>query len=104
MFLSYYREFALGCRAEEIVSYCRWLEGDLYAYSGSDGYYVHVAAHCVNEDVRSQYVEQDAAALLARLLWLGSKGCDYPWDALRYLKEDVIKEIDLKEAALRDQK
>lgn len=79
------------------MSYCRWSEGDLYAYRGSDGYYVHVARD-VGKDVRDTYVEPTAQALLARIVWLGSKGCDYPWDALRYLKEDVIAEIEEQEA------
>jgi hypothetical protein len=47
--------------------------------------------------VREQYVESTAQALLARVLWLGNKGCNYPWDALRYLKEDIIAEIEGQE-------
>lgn len=82
-----------------MMSYCRWHDGDLYAYQGHDGYYVHVAARAVNDSVRAEYVEPTAQALLARILWLGSKGCDYPWDALRYLREDVIAEIEALEAA-----
>lgn len=81
------------------MSYCRWLEGDLYAYQASDDYVVHVAAHYVNEEVKAQYNEPTAHALLARILWLGSKGCDYPWDTLRYLKEDVIAEVEANEKA-----
>jgi hypothetical protein len=76
------------------MSYCRWLEGDLYAYRGHDGYYVHVASRRVGDGIRDLYVEASATALLGRVLWLGSRGCDYPWDALRYLKEDVIAEIE----------
>jgi hypothetical protein len=83
------------------MSYCRWLEGDLYAYRGRDGYHVHVAARCVDETIKPEYVEASAHALMARILWLGSKGCDYPWDALRYLKEDIIAEMEEGERALR---
>ena len=84
---------------DQIMSYCRWLEGDLYAYKARDNYVVHVAARCVNGPVKELYEEPTAHALLARMLWLGSKGCDYPWDALRYLKEDIIAEIEELEAA-----
>lgn len=79
------------------MSYCRWLEGDLYAYEGAKAFYVHVAARALTEGVKDLYVEPTAHALLARILWLGSKGCDYPWDALRYLKEDVIAEVEANE-------
>jgi tRNA (guanine37-N1)-methyltransferase len=82
------------------VSYCRWSEGDLYAYAGSEGYVVHVAARRVGNGVRELYVEPTAHALLARVLWLGSKGCDYPWDALRYLKDDIIVEMEEQEKDL----
>jgi hypothetical protein len=76
-------------------SYCRWGEGDLYAYrAATDDYRVHVAARRVEGGVRELYVEPTAHALLARILWLGSKGCDYPWDALRYVKEDIITEVE----------
>lgn len=81
------------------MSYCRWSEGDLYAYRGSDEYVVLVAAQCVGTGLREMYVEPTAHALLARILWLGSKGCDYPWDALRYLKEDIISEVEARELA-----
>jgi hypothetical protein len=81
------------------MSYCRWGDGDLYAYQGSEGYVVHVAARMVHDGVRALYVEPTAHALLARILWLGSKGCDYPWDALRYLKDDIIAEIEEQEIA-----
>ena len=81
------------------MSYCRWGEGDLYAYRSAEGYIVHVAARCVAGNVREQYVEPTAHALLARMLWLGSKGCDYPWDALRFLKEDVVAEVEEAESA-----
>ena len=80
------------------MSYCRWSDGDLYAYKGADGYHVHVTGSAVVEDrVKEIYVELSAQALLARILWLGDKGCDYPWDALRYLKEDVIAEVEENE-------
>lgn len=79
------------------MSYCRWLEGDLYAYSGANGYHVHVVEHMVSETIKAEYVEPTAQALLARILWLGEKGCDYPWDALRYLKEDVVAEVEKSE-------
>ena len=80
------------------MSYCRWSDGDLYAYKGADGYHVHVTGPAVVEDrVKEIYVELSAQALLARILWLGDKGCDYPWDALRYLKEDVIAEVEENE-------
>ena len=84
------------------MSYCRWSEGDLYAYRGSSEYVVHVAGRCVGKDIREIYLEPSAAALLARILWLGSKGCDYPWDALRYLKEDVVAEVEENEASLHE--
>jgi hypothetical protein len=32
------------------MSYCRWGEGDLYAYNGADGFYVHVTGPAVVED------------------------------------------------------
>lgn len=79
------------------MSYCRWSDGDLYAYRGANGYVVHVAARCVHNGVR----ESTAHALLARMLWLGSKGCDYPWDALRFLKEDIVAEVEEAESAAR---
>lgn len=81
------------------MSYCRWSDGHLYAYKGADGYYVHVTGPVVLEERAAPlYVESSAQALLARVLWLGEKGCDYPWDALRWLKEDVVAELEEKEA------
>jgi hypothetical protein len=83
------------------VSYCRWGEGDLYAYNGADGFYVHVTGPEVVEGrVKQLYVEPSAQALLARVLWLGEQGCDYPWDALRWLKEDVVAEVQARELEL----
>ena len=83
------------------MSYCRWSDGDLYAYNGSDGYYVHVTGPALVEDrVKYLYVEPSAQALLARVLWLGEQGCDYPWDALRWLKEDVVAEVQARETEL----
>ena len=79
---------------EVSVSYCRWLEGDLYAYQAPNDYVVMVAARCVNEQVKAIYNEPTAHALLARMLWLRSKGCDYPWDAYRYLIEDIVAEVE----------
>ncbi len=79
------------------MSYCRWLQGDLYAYRGLEDFVVLVASHRVNDEIKVEYREPTAHALLARILWLGSKGCDYPWDALRYLKEDIIEEIEQRE-------
>lgn len=76
------------------MSYCRWLEGDLYAYKAPTDYVVMVAARCVNEQVKTIYNEPTAHALLARMLWLRSKGCDYPWDAYRYLMEDIVAEVE----------
>ena len=81
------------------MSYCRWSDGDLYAYCATDEYCIHVAARCVTDEVKDYYTEATAATLLGRILWLGSKGCDYPWDALRYLKEDIIEEIEASEMA-----
>jgi hypothetical protein len=82
------------------MSYCRWSDGHLYAYNGADGYYVHVTGPAVVEDrVKQLYVEPSAQALLARVLWLGEQGCDYPWDALRWLKEDVVAEVQASEIA-----
>ena len=80
------------------MSYCRWSDGDLYAYCGSQGYVVHVAARCVGDGVRDLYVELTAHALLARILWLGSRGCEYPWDAIRYLKDDIVAEVEEQES------
>ena len=76
------------------MSYCRWLEGDLYAYPATNDYVVMVAARCVNEQLKAIYNEPTAHALLARILWLRSKGCDYPWDAYRYLMEDIVAEVE----------
>jgi len=81
------------------MSYCRWSEGDLYAYRASDSYIVHVAARCVEDDVRNLYEEPTAASLLARMLWLGSKGCTYPLDAVKYLTEDIVAEVEAREMA-----
>lgn len=83
------------------MSYCRWHDGHLYAYKGADGYYVHVTGPAVVSDaVKDLYVEPTAQALLARILWLGSKGCEYPWDTYRYLMEDIIAEVeDLEQQA-----
>lgn len=81
------------------MSYCRWSDGHLYAYRSTDGYYVHVTGPAVVEDrVAQLYVEPSAQALLTRVLWLGEKGGHYPWDALRWLKEDVVAELDAKES------
>lgn len=84
------------------MSYCRWSDGDLYAYRAMDEYCIHVAARCVADGVKDYYTEATAAELLGRILWLGSKGCDYPWDALRYLKEDIIEEIEASERFRRE--
>lgn len=84
------------------MSYCRWSEGDLYAYRRAEGYTVHVAARCIGSGVRELCVESTSHALLARILWLGSKRCDYPWDALRYLKEDIIAEVEERELVARE--
>lgn len=84
------------------MSYCRWMEGDLYAYQSTSDYVVLVAANRVNDEVKAQYREPTAHALLARMPWLGSKGCDYPWDALRYLKEDIIEEVEQRDKAEHD--
>lgn len=82
------------------MSYCRWSDGDLYAYRGAEGFHVHVTGPAmVAGKVRERYVEPSAQALLARVLWLGEQGCDYPWDALRWLKEDVVAEVSEKELA-----
>ncbi len=53
-----------------------------------------VAVRCVNDEVKMIYNEPTAHALLARMLWLRSKGCDYPWDAYRYLAEDIVAEVE----------
>ena len=81
------------------MSYCRWSEGDLYAYCATDCYIVHVGARCVSDDVRDLYEEPTASALLARILWLGSKGCTYPTDAVKYLTEDIVAEVEAREMA-----
>ena len=80
------------------MSYCRWHDGHLYAYQGADGYHVHVTGPAVVADtVKAHYMEPSAHALMARILWLGSKGCDYPWDTYRYLKDDFIAEMQERE-------
>ncbi len=80
------------------MSYCRWHDGHLYAYQGADGYHVHVTGPAVVSDsVRDHYIESSAQALLGRILWLGSKGCDYPWDVYRYLMEDIVAEVEKAE-------
>ena len=80
------------------MSYCRWSDGNLKGYRGADGFHVHVTGPAlVNDRVKGHYIEPSAQALLARVLWLGDQGCDYPWDALRWLKEDVIAELDEQE-------
>ena len=84
------------------MSYCRWLGGDLYAYKAPHDYVGMVAARYANDQVKAIYNEPNAHALLARMLWLGSKGCDYPWDAYRYLKEDTIEEIEAMESRADD--
>jgi len=57
-----------------------------------------VAAQRVEAPIKQMYEEPSAAALLARILWLGSKGCDYPWDTYRWLMEDIIAEVEASEA------
>lgn len=82
------------------MSYCRWSDGDLYAYRGADGFHVLVTGPALVEGrVKNHYIESSAQALLARVLWLGDQGCDYPWDALRWLREDVVAEVAEKELA-----
>ena len=56
------------------MSYCRWLEGDLYAYKAPHDYVVMVAARCQSEEVKAIYNEPTAHALLARILWLDRRG------------------------------
>lgn len=102
MFLTLQSHFQICSQAEDRVSYCRWLEGDLYAYRASHNYRVHVAARCVNDEVDAHYVEASAAALLGRMLWLWAKGCDYPWYALRHLRDDIIEGIEKGEVARRE--
>ena len=51
----------------------------------------------IEDGVIQLYVESTAQALLVRVLWLGEKGCHYAWDALRWLKEDVVAELDERE-------
>ena len=59
---------------------------------------MHVTGPAVVEDrVKQLYVEPSAQALLVCVLWLGEKGCHYPWDALRWLKEDVVAELEKQE-------
>lgn len=77
------------------MSYWRWHDGHLYVYRGADGYHVHVTSPAVvSNTTKDHYVETSAQALLARILWLGSKGCDYPWDTYRYLMEDIVAEVE----------
>ncbi|WP_033921239.1 hypothetical protein [Sphingomonas sp. 37zxx] len=80
------------------MSYCRWLEGDLHAYSAQDSFHVHVSCWAATRHgLKEVYDEPSAQALMARMLWLGAKGCAYPWDALRHIKEDVIAEVEQSE-------
>jgi tRNA (guanine37-N1)-methyltransferase len=65
------------------MSYCRWLEGDIYAYRGSQAYVIHVTASAVERfGVESLYEEASAAALYERMLQLRQRGCELPNDAL----------------------
>jgi hypothetical protein len=77
------------------MSYCRWHDGHLYAYEGADGFHVHVTGPAVVSDiVKDHYLEPSASALLARILWLRSKGCETSWDTFRFLMEDVVAEVE----------
>ena len=77
------------------MSYCRWLECDLYAYQSerSDGtplYIVHVAASAAERaGLETQYEDASAAAFLDRLLWLESMGCTLACRAKEELREEI---------------
>lgn len=79
------------------MSYCRWLECDLYAYQalkfdGSPLYVVHVAADAAKRGgLEAQYEDDTAAALLDRLLWLESKGCSLACRAKEQLRQDIAE-------------
>ena len=80
------------------MSYCRWIECDLYAYQSeqSDGtplYIVHVAYEAARRGgLEDQYEEASATAFLDRLLWLESKGCTLACRAKEELREEIAKQ------------
>jgi len=82
------------------MSYCRWLECDLYAcqsekFDGTPLYVVHVAAEAARHGgLETQYEEETATAFLDRLLWLESRGCSLAGRA----KEELRREIAETEA------
>ena len=80
------------------MSYCRWIECDLYAYEAgtSDGtplYIVHVAADAAERaGLERQYEEVSATAFLDRLLWLESMGCSLACRAKEELREEIAEQ------------
>ena len=80
------------------MSYCRWLEGELYAYpaTGEDGaprYIAHVAASAVDRcGLRSSYAETTAAEFYHRLRGLRERGCEFPEEALALVLADACEE------------
>lgn len=79
------------------MSYCRWLECDLYAYhalrsDGSPLYIVHVAADAAQQGgLETLYEEETASALLDRLLWLESRGCSLACRAKEELRQEIAE-------------
>jgi hypothetical protein len=79
------------------MSYCRWLECDLYAYQSekSDGtplYIVHVAADAAQRGgLETLYEEETAPAFLDRLLWLESQGCSLACRAKEELRQEIAE-------------
>ena len=80
------------------MSYCRWLECDLYAYQsgrpdGTPLYIVHVAYEAAKRGgLEDRYEEASAAAFLDRLLWLESKGCTLACRAKEELREEIAEQ------------
>ena len=77
------------------MSYCRWLECDLYAYQAMDSggsplFVVHVAATAADRfGLEREYRESDAEAFLDRLLWLEKEGCTLVPDAVEELRREI---------------
>jgi hypothetical protein len=76
------------------VSYCRWLEGDVYAYRNmdGDGWTIHV--HARWDGVRREadgktFHEATLESFKARLLGLRKAGYQFPDDALERVEEEL---------------
>ncbi len=78
------------------MSYCRWLEGEVYAYaaSGADGeitsYVAWVAASaCDRCGVDGHYEEQSVAAFAEQVHWLRARGCEFPANAIQQVEMEA---------------